>query len=119
MGAFFFVRRSVFEASAGFDERFLVYYEDLDLRPRARLWLESVLSRVRTDLSSRPGNDRFVHDRRLFLLYSQFGFCMLEDIRPRWERSRWCARRSSWRTVARIIASPRSTADDVRAFWML
>jgi len=40
MGAFFFVRRSVFETLSGFDERFFVYYEDLDfaVRARARGW---------------------------------------------------------------------------------
>jgi len=40
MGAFFFVRRTVFAALGGFDERFFVYYEDLDfaLRGRARGW---------------------------------------------------------------------------------
>jgi GT2 family glycosyltransferase len=36
MGAFFLVRRSVFEALGGFDERFFVYYEDLDFAARAR-----------------------------------------------------------------------------------
>ena len=40
MGAFFFVRRAVFDALQGFDERFFVYYEDLDFaqRARARSW---------------------------------------------------------------------------------
>ena len=36
MGAFFFVRRSVFEALGGFDERFFVYFEDMDFAVRAR-----------------------------------------------------------------------------------
>src|SRR4051812_24268928 len=36
MGAFFLVRRSLFEAIGGFDERFFVYYEDLDFAARAR-----------------------------------------------------------------------------------
>src|SRR3954462_3234647 len=36
MGAFFLVRRSVFEALRGFDERFFVYYEDMDFAIRAR-----------------------------------------------------------------------------------
>lgn len=40
MGAFFMVRRVVFEQLNGFDERFFVYYEDLDfaLRARQRGW---------------------------------------------------------------------------------
>jgi len=36
MGAFFLVRRNLFEALGGFDERFFVYYEDLDFAVRAR-----------------------------------------------------------------------------------
>ena len=36
MGAFMFVRRSLFEALGGFDERFFVYFEDLDFARRAR-----------------------------------------------------------------------------------
>ena len=35
MGAFFTVRRSVFEALGGFDQRFFVYFEDLDFSQRA------------------------------------------------------------------------------------
>jgi N-acetylglucosaminyl-diphospho-decaprenol L-rhamnosyltransferase len=37
MGAFFFVRRGLFEVLGGFDERFFVYYEDVDFALRARL----------------------------------------------------------------------------------
>jgi N-acetylglucosaminyl-diphospho-decaprenol L-rhamnosyltransferase len=35
MGAFFFVRRSLFEELGGFDERFFVYYEEVDFCRRA------------------------------------------------------------------------------------
>ncbi len=35
MGAFFFVRRSLFEQLGGFDERFFVYFEDVDFAYRA------------------------------------------------------------------------------------
>ncbi len=35
MGAFFFVRRGVFEALGGFDERFFVYFEEVDFSLRA------------------------------------------------------------------------------------
>jgi GT2 family glycosyltransferase len=36
MGAFFMVRRSLFEKLEGFDECFFVYYEDLDFSLRAK-----------------------------------------------------------------------------------
>lgn len=36
MGAFFLVRRPLFEALGGFDERFFVYFEDLDFSLRAK-----------------------------------------------------------------------------------
>ncbi len=36
MGAFFMVRRAVFEALGGFDERFFVYFEELDFSYRAK-----------------------------------------------------------------------------------
>lgn len=36
IGAFFFVRRSVFDRLGGFDERFHVYYEEVDFSLRAR-----------------------------------------------------------------------------------
>jgi GT2 family glycosyltransferase len=36
MGAFFLVRRELFEALQGFDERFFVYYEEVDFSLRAR-----------------------------------------------------------------------------------
>jgi N-acetylglucosaminyl-diphospho-decaprenol L-rhamnosyltransferase len=40
IGAFFFVRRAVFDALSGFDERFFVYFEEVDfaLRARQRGW---------------------------------------------------------------------------------
>jgi len=36
MGAFYMIRRPLFEALGGFDERFFVYFEDLDLALRSR-----------------------------------------------------------------------------------
>ena len=36
IGAFFFMRRAVFESLAGFDERFFVYFEEVDLSLQAR-----------------------------------------------------------------------------------
>jgi N-acetylglucosaminyl-diphospho-decaprenol L-rhamnosyltransferase len=45
-GAFFLVRRNVFEALNGFDERFFVYFEDLDFafRAKQRGWKSYYLS---------------------------------------------------------------------------
>jgi GT2 family glycosyltransferase len=36
IGAFFFMRRAIFSALGGFDERFFVYFEEVDLSYRAR-----------------------------------------------------------------------------------
>jgi GT2 family glycosyltransferase len=36
IGAFFFIRRFVFESLGGFDERFYVYFEEVDLSFRAK-----------------------------------------------------------------------------------
>jgi GT2 family glycosyltransferase len=37
MGAFFFIRRKVFELCGGFDERFFVYFEEVDIARRSKL----------------------------------------------------------------------------------
>ena len=49
MGAFFLVRRSLFETLGGFDERFFVYAEDMDFSLRARDagWKSYYLSETR------------------------------------------------------------------------
>lgn len=48
-GSFFLVRRAVFDHLHGFDERFFMYFEDLDLAYRARKsgWVNYYLSNVR------------------------------------------------------------------------
>ncbi|OZY60350.1 glycosyl transferase [Pseudomonas lundensis] len=48
IGAFYFIRRNLFEELQGFDERFFVYLEDLDLsnRVKAKDWSIKFLSNV-------------------------------------------------------------------------
>jgi GT2 family glycosyltransferase len=48
-GSFFLVRRSLFEKLHGFDERFFMYFEDLDFAYRARMggWVNYYLSNVK------------------------------------------------------------------------
>lgn len=119
MGAFFFVRRGVFEALGGFDERFFVYYEDLDFAARARQrgWSSAYLADAQA-FHRGQGTTQGVSDRRMFyfarsrILYARkhFGatgafFVMFVTL--------------LLEPVVRIIASPRSTAATLRAFAML
>ncbi|HWP00785.1 MAG TPA: glycosyltransferase family 2 protein [Methylococcus sp.] len=67
IGAFFFVRRELFEQLGGFDERFFVYYEDLDFSLRARRagWNSHYLAAA-TIYHEGGGTSRQVRARRLF-----------------------------------------------------
>lgn len=67
IGAFFFVRRSVFESLGGFDERFFVYLEDVDFSYRAREagWNSMYLANVQA-FHLGGGTSNQVKARRLF-----------------------------------------------------
>lgn len=77
IGAFFLVRREMFEALGGFDERFFVYFEEVDLSLRARNagWRSVYLADAQA-FHVGGGTSRQVKARRLFyslrsrLLYS-------------------------------------------------
>ncbi|VTU40969.1 N-acetylglucosaminyl-diphospho-decaprenol L-rhamnosyltransferase [Variovorax sp. PBS-H4] len=78
IGAFYLIRRSVFELLNGFDERFFVYFEDLDLSLRAHQagWQRVYLASARA-FHAGGGTSRQIKARRLF--YSlrsrlQYGF---------------------------------------------
>jgi GT2 family glycosyltransferase len=84
IGAFFLVRRQLFEALGGFDERFFVYFEDLDFSFRARQsgWRSVYLAESRA-FHAGGGTSKQIKARRLFyslrsrLLYSFKHFSLL------------------------------------------
>ena len=84
IGAFFLMRRAVFEALNGFDERFFVYLEDLDFSYRARQvgWHSVYLADAQA-FHAGGGTSKQVKARRLFyslrsrLLYSFKHFTVL------------------------------------------
>jgi hypothetical protein len=67
IGAFFLVRRNLFEALHGFDERFFVYFEEIDLSYRARQtgWRSVYLADAQA-FHAGGGTSNQVKARRLF-----------------------------------------------------
>lgn len=67
IGAFYLIRRPLFEALGGFDERFFVYLEDLDLSRRSRLsgWRSVYLAEAQA-FHAAGGTSRQVKAHRLF-----------------------------------------------------
>jgi GT2 family glycosyltransferase len=116
MGAFFFVRREVFEALGGFDERFFVYFEDLDLAQRARGagWSSVYLATARA-FHRGQGTTRKAVARRTFyfvrskLLYARKFFSAPGALAV-------FATTLLLEPFARIVVSPRSGGETLRAF---
>ena len=69
IGAYFMIRRPLFEALHGFDERFFVYLEDVDLAYRARRLGHAsyFLAHVRVYHQGRVSSDQ-VRGQRLFYM---------------------------------------------------
>jgi hypothetical protein len=67
IGAFFFVRRNVFEQLGGFDERFFVYFEEVDFSYRARQagWRSVFLAQAQA-FHAGGGTSNQIKARRLF-----------------------------------------------------
>jgi GT2 family glycosyltransferase len=67
IGAYFFVRRSVFEALGGFDERFFVYFEEVDFARRAAVagWTSWYLTSSQA-FHAGGGTSHQIKARRLF-----------------------------------------------------
>lgn len=67
IGAFFFIRREVFDLLGGFDERFFVYFEEVDVSYRARqAGLRSVYLTGAQAFHEGGGTSRQVKAKRLF-----------------------------------------------------
>ena len=87
IGAFFMIRSELFEALGGFDERFFVYFEEVDLAWRARRagWSSVYLSKARA-YHKGGGTSEAVKDVRLFyalrsrLLYGRKHFALPERL---------------------------------------
>jgi GT2 family glycosyltransferase len=77
MGAYYFVRRSLFAALGGFDERFFVYFEDLDFALRAsELGWRSVYMAEAQAFHTGRGTTRGIRARSLFYFWrSRILFC--------------------------------------------
>lgn len=81
IGAMYMIRRPVFDALGGFDERFFVYFEDLDLSCRANMagWSTNYIATCQA-FHEGGGTSKAVLDIRLFyslhsrLLYSKKHF---------------------------------------------
>jgi GT2 family glycosyltransferase len=119
MGAFFLVRRSLFEALGGFDERFFVYYEDLDfsVRARAQGWRSVYLSTAQA-FHRGQGTTEGATARRTFyfcrsrILYARKHFGALGALAV-------TLATLALEPLARLAAAPRSAGDTLRAFAML
>ncbi|HAF61142.1 MAG TPA: glycosyltransferase family 2 protein [Anaerolineaceae bacterium] len=83
-GAFFLIRRIVFSELHGFDERFFMYYEDVDLSYRAfqQDWKTIYLSEISVMHAGGGATDRIQGKRLFYLLRSRamyvrkhFGLC--------------------------------------------
>jgi len=68
-GAFFLVRRTVFHQMGGFDERFFMYYEDVDFSYRASVngWKTLYLAEIAV-VHQGGGTTENISDKRLFYL---------------------------------------------------
>lgn len=116
MGAFFLVRRPLFEMLGGFDERFFVYYEDLDFSARARQrGFASVYLAEAQAFHRGQGTTTSATDRRMFyfarsrILYARkhfgaFGAALVTLTTLLLE------------PLARLVASPRTAGATLRAF---
>lgn len=124
IGAFYLVRRELFESLGGFDERFFVYLEDLDLSLRVREagWQVHYLAEA-IAFHKGGGTSEQIKARRLFYSLRSRILYAFKHFR---RRQAWTVALATLlveplprliRALARL--SPRELADTVRAFFWL
>lgn len=124
IGAFYLVRRELFESLGGFDERYFVYLEDLDFSLRARQagWHSYYLARARAFHRGGGTSEQVRAERLVYLLRSR-----LQYARRHFSRAAALAVELATigiEPVVRVAAAlgrgaPRQARDTIRAYWML
>lgn len=126
IGAFYLVRREVFELLDGFDENFFLYFEDLDFSLRARQlgWKCIYLAGVQA-FHLGGGSSRQVKDRRLFyslrsrvvysfkhhgFIFGSFVLLIAAVVEP--------VIRSAWALARLSLSSLSETLKGYRLFWL-
>jgi N-acetylglucosaminyl-diphospho-decaprenol L-rhamnosyltransferase len=120
IGAFYLVRRQVYQALRGFDERFFVYFEDLDfsLRSHQLGWRTVYLASVRAWHLGGVSSGKVPAARLFYSLHSRFRYafkhwstpqaCLLVALSLLVEpltRSAWCILRGKRRELAGTVGA--------------
>lgn len=115
IGAFFLIRRELFERLGGFDSRYFIYYEEVDLALRARregsssyFLHEATVMHAENVSSSRVPAERLYHSQRSRLLYAL----------AHWPRSHALALLALTVTVeplARLVRDPAAASEPLSA----
>jgi N-acetylglucosaminyl-diphospho-decaprenol L-rhamnosyltransferase len=124
IGAFYLVRRELFESLGGFDERYFVYLEDLDFSLRARRagWHSYYLATARAFHRGGGTSDQVRAERLVYLLRSR-----LQYARRHFSRAAALAVELATLVVEPVVrvaaalssGAPRQAGDTIRAYWML
>jgi N-acetylglucosaminyl-diphospho-decaprenol L-rhamnosyltransferase len=116
MGAFFFVRRTVFETLGGFDARFFVYFEDMDFAQRARQrgWTSVYLAGARAFHRGHGTTHRATERRTLYFLRSKLHYAVKHF--GAGGAIVVAAVTLTLEPIARMVAAPREAAATLRVF---